>query len=859
MSSKPARASLRVGPNLELLNSFTGATRNNTGYSEPPDTQIAVSPTRVVETVNLTAFVFDHGGNELGSFDLAALLSLYKPNNYGADPKIVYDAGSKRWFISLMVCQNAGCGGNWTTMGVNLAVSSGPDPAGNWTVYQNLYGVAPFNAQGNLQDQPKLGFSDDKVTMTANVYLGHNGSGAYFTGEDVIVLQKSNLIAGKTVSYGGWTSGYAFDSIPAVPTPYAANNNTTQYVVWQGYGLLHIDQITGTPDGGNLDNSNVQSPAIGTMTASVDASGIPSGAAGDNNIESVTWESNHLWASATDGCTPAGDFAVRDCIRVDEIDTSNPAALTVLLDQDLGDFGVYYTYPSVTQDCVGDLHIGATYSDTSGTLPSASDIGTSTPGTGYVRYAYFSGDTAYTGTRWGAYSGIAEDPSDCGNVWTAQEYGGSGSGSNWATGIGQFSFDAPSLTSMSPSSGPATGGTTVDLRGLDFVKGGTSVSFGGTASPLVSFVDAHHIRAVSPAGSGGPVNITVTTSNGTAPTLAANQFSWVPTVTGVSPASGPVGGGNSVSIKGAGFAGATSVRLGSLAAASFTVNSDDNITAKAPAHPVGVVDVRVTTPGGRSGIAAADKYTYEARPAISAVTPDSGPVAGGSTVTLTGSGFVSGASVKFGTTASAAVAFVSSTKLKAQAPVHTHGSVQVTMITPGGASAPGAGDLYAYGAPSVSSFAPSSGITGSLVSVTGTGFAQGEVVKFGALVSPSVTVLTGTSLKALVPNGAAPGHLSVSNSQGSGTSAGMFHPTLSITSFTPGSASHGGTVTIVGVGFTSSSTVKFHGVAATAVTHVSSTKLKAVVPGTATSGPITVTNTSAPIGTVQSRSALVVA
>lgn len=87
----------------------------------------------------------------------------------------------------------------------------------------------------------------------------------------------------------------------------------------------------------------------------------------------------------------------------------------------------------------------------------------------------------------------------------------------------------------------------------------------------------------------------------------------------------------------------------------------------------------------------------------------------------------------------------------------------------------------------------------------------------------------------------------------------MFHPTLSITSFTPGSASHGGTVTIVGVGFTSSSTVKFHGVAATAVTHVSSTKLKAVVPGTARSGPITVTNTSAPIGTVQSRSALVVA
>ncbi len=228
-------------------------------------------------------------------------------------------------------------------------------------------------------------------------------------------------------------------------------------------------------------------------------------------------------------------------------------------------------------------------------------------------------------------------------------------------------------------------------------------------------------------------------------------------------------------------------------------------------------------------------------------------------MTLTGSGFVSGSSVKFGTTASPAVTFISSTKLKAQAPAHAHGSVHVTVTTPGGASAAGPGDLYAYGAPSISSFGPGSGITGSLVSVTGSGFVRGEVVKFGALASPAATVLSGTGLKAVVPNGAVPGNVSVSNSQGSGTSAGTFHPTLSITSFTPGSQGRGGTVTIVGVGFTSSSTVKFNGVAAAGVTHVSSTQLKAVVPGTATSGPITVTNTLAPIGTVQSRSALVVA
>src|SRR5581483_6803286 len=152
-----------VGANMEDLNSFSGATLNNTGCCEPPDTQIAVSSTRVFEPVNLTAFVFDHAGNDLGSFDLVSFMSFGQANNFGSDPKVVYDAGRDRWYMTLMVCQQAACGGNWTTMGVDLAVSQSNDPFGSWTIYQNIYSGTPFNDQGNLQDQPKLGFSADKV------------------------------------------------------------------------------------------------------------------------------------------------------------------------------------------------------------------------------------------------------------------------------------------------------------------------------------------------------------------------------------------------------------------------------------------------------------------------------------------------------------------------------------------------------------------------------------------------------------------------------------------------------------------------------------------------------------------------
>src|SRR5581483_7672329 len=156
-------SSSAFGTALEDLNSFSGATLSNTGCCEPPDTQIAVSSTRVFEPVNLTAFLFDHGGTNLGSFDLVSFMSFGAANNFCSDPKVVYDAGSDRWYMTLMVCQQAACGGNWSTMGVDLAVSQTSDPFGSWTIYQNIYSGTPFNDQGNLQDQPKLGFSADKV------------------------------------------------------------------------------------------------------------------------------------------------------------------------------------------------------------------------------------------------------------------------------------------------------------------------------------------------------------------------------------------------------------------------------------------------------------------------------------------------------------------------------------------------------------------------------------------------------------------------------------------------------------------------------------------------------------------------
>lgn len=251
-------------------------------------------------------------------------------------------------------------------------------------------------------------------------------------------------------------------------------------------------------------------------------------------------------------------------------------------------------------------------------------------------------------------------------------------------------------------------------------------------------------------------------------------------------------------------------------------------------------------------------YLVRTPPAVSSVVPNAGSTAGGNTVTINGTHFAPGATVKFGTTASATVTFLSGTQLRAKVPAHASGVLDVSVTTVAGTSTKSSNDLYAYGRPTVSSFKPTSGITGSSVTITGTGFVPGATVKFGTLASSTVTFVSTTQLKAIVPNGAVAGKISVATAAGIGTSATNFVPTLSITSFSPLKGPTGTTVTIKGIGFNSGSKVKFKGVTASSVTHVSATQLKATVPPTATTGPITVTNTTKPAGTVSSKASYTV-
>ena len=142
----------------------------------------------------------------------------------------------------------------------------------------------------------------------------------------------------------------------------------------------------------------------------------------------------------------------------------------------------------------------------------------------------------------------------------------------------------------------------------------SGVTFDSVAATSYSVDSDTQITAVAPAHSAGGVRVAVVSDDwiGSADTEAAH-YSYVsaPAVYGLSPSSGPRTGGTSVTITGIDLTDATVVTFGGVEALSFSVDSDTQITATAPAHGSGTVDVQVTAAGGLSDTGgAADDYTY---------------------------------------------------------------------------------------------------------------------------------------------------------------------------------------------------------------------------------------------------------
>jgi IPT/TIG domain len=251
-----------------------------------------------------------------------------------------------------------------------------------------------------------------------------------------------------------------------------------------------------------------------------------------------------------------------------------------------------------------------------------------------------------------------------------------------SNGLTYTYIPAPSITNLSPNTGPSTGGNTVTITGTN-LTGATQVHFGGTPATITS-VNPTQVVVVAPAGT-GMVNVTVMTPGGTSNSLPYFYIA-APVVTDVEPHFGPGTGGTTVVITGSNLSAATAVAFGANPAVSFTVNSDSQITAIAPAGTDTVV-VAVTSPGGTSTVGPGNNpyFTYLGAPVITRLTPNTGLTDGGDSITISGSNLTYTDSVTFGGTPAAFVVF-SDTIVVATTPPHAAGTVNVQLHTPAGNS-----------------------------------------------------------------------------------------------------------------------------------------------------------------------------
>jgi len=389
---------------------------------------------------------------------------------------------------------------------------------------------------------------------------------------------------------------------------------------------------------------------------------------------------------------------------------------------------------------------------------------------------------------------------------------------------------APYSQQLSTSGGTAPYTYVVESGAL---PPGLTLSASGLLSGTPSAINTYNfvIKSTDVTGGNGPYN----TSRSYSMVINAQP---PPTITGVSPASGPTAGGTSVTITGTGFTGVTALKFGANNGVGVTVVNSTTMTATSPAGSAGTVNVTVTATGGTSATGAANQFTYIPAPTVTSISPTAGPSAGGTSVTITGTGFTGATAVTFGATAATGFTVNSATQITATAPAGT-GTVDVRVTTTGGTSATSAADQYTFVAsPTVTSISPTAGPAagGTTVIITGTGFSGTTAVTFGATAATGFTVNSATQITATAPAGTGTVDVRVTTTGGtSATSAAdqftyVAAPAVSSISPTSGPVTGGTTVIITGTGFSGTTAVTFGATAATGFTVNSATQITATAP-----------------------------
>lgn len=379
----------------------------------------------------------------------------------------------------------------------------------------------------------------------------------------------------------------------------------------------------------------------------------------------------------------------------------------------------------------------------------------------------------------------------------------------------------PAINSFLPNFGFS--GDTITISGTN-LNTTNLISFGGISAASFIVVNDQTVKAVLAAGASGKILLRTI-----AGTVEADGFTFAPkpSISSITP-SGKLG--DIIVINGSNFKQIQSVKFGGIAAASFTVDSDQKISAVLGFGSTGMVTVTSTY-----GIATKEGFVYFPAPTITAFSPQF--AVEGATVRITGTNFTGATEVLFGGKAQSSFVVNSATEISVVVSKAANGQVSVT--TPGG-TAVKEGFTF-ISTLRIDSFSPKIAATDQKVVVNGSNFVKVIELSFGGTPAKSFTVNSETMITATVALGSS-GDIKVLTADGLVSSPGFTYIMVPrVDYFTPAIAGAGTNLRITGINFDQVTSVKFGSTEAASFKVLSGTTIEAVLAAGA-SGAVSVTN-----------------
>jgi len=454
------------------------------------------------------------------------------------------------------------------------------------------------------------------------------------------------------------------------------------------------------------------------------------------------------------------------------------------------------------------------------------------------------------------------------------------SGDNWTARTGASGGNGGWQSITSSSDGSVLAGA-MDGRYV-YLSTDSGVNFAAQTS-----TGTQSFRSIASSSDGGKLAVTA------GKIWSYSALAPAPTITSVSPPSGAISGGTQITVTGTGFVDGARVTVGGGTCSNVTVVSATSITCvtpylSPPTGSVGAKDVKVTNEDNQFDTAT-NAFTYVAAPTFTSVSPASGPVAGGTRITITGTDFVAGDTVTlFGARgllgSCTGVNFISSTSLSCLTPAGQVGPADINVDDVYGQNALGT-EAFTYSGPVFSATTPSfqsvrlgsPATTVQTVTITNTGnlglkFPKNSLTLTGVDSASFKVSADRCSRLTLAPNktctvgvkflpskiGSHSATLSYSTNDtinansielsGVGLPKKISTVTISRIKATSGSTGGGTTVAITGTGFNSQASVTIGGTEATVMKRRGSTSITVSTPAHA-AGKVLVTVTNPDSGT----------